>query len=599
MNVETLVDLFEYATQTHRKNDTFLTKRSGKYEPVSAEEVREKVYFVAAGLASLGIQNNDRVGLLSENRPEWTIADFGILCAGAITVPLSPTLPFAQIRELLLDCEPRALFVSNLKQLENILSISSDLPSLQKIILLENRTGNLHSVLSFNQLVASGAHYLQRNPGWVEEFSRQVVANDIASIIYTSGATGIPKGVMLSHGNIVANVLGCAEAISIDHSDLALSFLPLSHIFERTVDYLMFYRGATIAYAESVETVAANMHEVRPTVVACVPRFFEKMYARIQDTMAASSPLKRGLMSWALHVGRQVNQSTHATQHIPVSLKIQKGLAETLVFSKLKHALGGRVRFFISGGAPLAPELADYFFSAGILILEGYGLTETAPVIAVNRPAQFKFGTVGLPLHNVSIKIAPDGEILTRGPAVMKGYYGKEAETRAVMEDGWFHTGDIGVIEKEGFLKVTDRKKEIIVTASGKNIAPQKIENLLKSNPHFLNIVVVGNRRPYLSALVVPNPSKVKQAAQALGLKASDYGKLLQDLQIYRHFMGEIQRMGADLASFEKVKRIVLLEDDFSIEKGEMTATLKIRRRIIEDKYKDLIEQVYNSAERV
>ena len=599
MNVETLVDLFEFATQTHRKRDTFLTKRSGKYEPVSAEEVREKVHLVAAGLVSLGIQNNDRVGLLSENRPEWTIADFGILCSGAITVPLSPTLPFAQIRELLLDSEPRALFVSNLKQLENILSISSDLPSLQKIVILESRAGPSHSVLSFNQLMASGAHYLQRNPRFIAEFPRQVRPNDIASIIYTSGATGLPKGVMLSHGNIVANVQGCTEAISIDQSDLALSFLPLSHIFERTVDYLMFYRGATIAYAENVETVARNMLEVRPTVVACVPRFFEKMYARIQDTVTGSSPFKRGLMSWAFKVGRQVNQAEHGTRHVPVSLKLQKSLAESLVFSKLKHALGGRIRFFISGGAPLAPELAEYFFSAGILILEGYGLTETSPVIAVNRPSQFKFGTVGPPLHNVSIRIAPDGEILTRGPAVMNGYYGKEAETRAVMEDGWFHTGDIGVIEDEGFLRITDRKKDIIITASGKNVAPQQIENLLKSNPHFLNAVVVGNRRPYLSALVVPNPERVKQVAQALGLTASDYGTLVQDPKIYRHYMELIQQLGVNLASFEQIKRIVLLKDDFSIEKGEMTATLKIRRRIIEEKYKDLLEQLYNSAERV
>ncbi len=599
MRVETLVDLFEYATQTHQKNNTFLTKRAGKYEPVSAEEVREEVHFVAAGLVSLGIQNNDRVGLLSENRPEWMVADFAILCAGAITVPLSPTLPFAQIRELLFDCEPRVLFVSNLTQLDNILSIGSELPSLQKIILLENRAGLSHPVLSFNQLVASGAHFLQRNPGLVEEFPRQVQPKDIASIIYTSGATGIPKGVMLSHGNIVANVLGCAEAITIDHSDVALSFLPLSHIFERTVDYLMFYRGATIAYAESVETVAKNMLEVRPTVVACVPRFFEKMYARIQDTMAASSPLRRWLMSWARNVGRQFNQATYATRRVPVFLKLQKGLAEILVFSKLKHMLGGRVRFFISGGAPLAPELAEYFFSAGILILEGYGLTETSPVIAVNRPSQFKFGTVGLPLHNVSIKIAPDGEILTRGPAVMKGYFGQEAESRDVMEDGWFHTGDIGEIEKEGFLKVTDRKKDIIITASGKNVAPQKIENLLKSNPHFLNVVVVGNRRPYLSAIVVPNPARVKQSAQALGLLTSDYEKLIQDPQIYRHYMREIQKSGVDLASFEQIKRIVLLAEDFSIEKGELTATLKIRRRVVEEKYKDLIAQVYNEAERV
>ena len=598
MNVETLVDLFEYATQTHRKSNTFLTKRAGQYEPVPAEEVREKVYLVGAGLVSLGVKKRDRIGLLSENRPEWAIVDFGILWAGAINVPIFPTLPVAQIRDLLLDCEPRVLFVSNVKQLENILSIAGDLPSLEKIIILEGIAGPSHPVTSFTQLLESGARFLKGNPGMVEEYRRQIRPDDIASIIYTSGATGIPKGVMLSHGNIISNVLGCAEAISIDHSDLALSFLPLSHIFERTVDYLMLYRGASIAYAENVETVAENMLEVRPTLVACVPRFFEKMYARIQETMQASSPLRRGLMSWALKVGRQFNHSTRANRRVPVLLRLQKGVAEILVFSKLKKKLGGRLRFFISGGAPLAPELAEFFFSAGILILEGYGLTETSPVIAVNRPAQFKFGTVGPPLHNVSIKIAADGEIWTRGPAVMKGYYGKETESRDVMQDGWFHTGDIGVLEKDGFLKITDRKKDIIITATGKNVAPQKIENLLKSNPHFLNVVVVGNKRPFLSALIVPNPAKVKQAAKALGLQSSDYGKLIHDPQIYQHYMGQIQRLATDLAPFEQIKRIVLLENDFSIEKGEMTATMKVRRRIVEDKYRDLIEQIYSKTGR-
>ena len=596
MNVETLVDLFEYATQIHPKPNTFLTKRAGNYESVSAEEVREKVHLVAAGLVSLGIKQNDRIVLLSENRPEWAISDFGILFAGAINVPIFPTLPFSQIRELLLDCEPGVLFVSSLKQLDNVLSITSDLPSLQKIVLLENRAGLSHPVISFDQLLASGAHYLQLNPELLEELRGQVGPENIASIIYTSGATGIPKGVMLSHGNIVANVLGCAEAISVDPSDLVLSFLPLSHIFERTVDYLMLYRGATIAYAENVETVAENLLEVRPTLVASVPRFFEKMYAKIQETRQSSSPLRQGLMSWALGVGQRSNQYTLSNRALPIFLRIQAGLAEMLVFSKLKRKLGGRLRFFISGGAPLAPELAKFFYAAGILILEGYGLTETSPVITVNRPSQFRFGTVGLPLHNVSIRIAPDGEVLTSGPAVMKGYYGKEAETRDVMEEGWLHTGDIGVIEKGGFLKITDRKKDIIITASGKNIAPQKIENLLKSNPHFLNVVVVGNRRPYLSALVVPNPAKVKQVAESLGIHTSNYGTLIQNPHLYQYYMGQIESVAADLASFEQIKRIILLEDDFSIEKGEMTATMKIRRRIVEEKYQKVIEQIYNKT---
>ena len=596
MNAETIVDLFEHAVQTHRKPNTFLTKRAGRYEPVSADEVRKKVYLVCAGLASYGIKKGDRVALLSENRPEWAINDLGILYAGAINVPVFPSLPAAQIRDLLLDCKPRAILLSNAIQLEKILSIARQVDSLEIIVFFEGNEKEPPPIISFTQLLASGARQLQENPGLLEECRRHIRPEDIASIIYTSGTTGIPKGVMLSHGNIVSNVHGCAEAIRIDSSDTALSFLPLSHIFERTADYLMLYRGATIAYAENFETVAQNMLEVRPTLVACMPRFCEKIYARIEEARKTSPPLKQQLMSWALGVGRRCNQFTLNKKHVPKLLSFKRTLAERLVFSKLKQRLGGRLRFLISGGAPLDQELAEFFFAAGILILEGYGLTETSPVIAVNQPAQFKFGSVGPPLSNVDVKIAPDGEILTRGPAVMKGYYENEADTREALKDGWFHTGDIGSIDEEGFLKITDRKKDIIITASGKNVAPQKIENLLRSNSHFLNIVVVGNKRPYISALVVPNPERLKHVAKELGLQTSDYVELVHLPQVHKHFMEEIQRLTPDLAPFEKIKKIALLESDFSIENGEVTPTLKIRRRVVESKYKNLIDQIYTSG---
>ncbi|MFN8008268.1 MAG: long-chain fatty acid--CoA ligase [Terriglobia bacterium] len=597
MNVETLLDLFEFATSTHRKPDALLEKKGEQYEPVSSEELREKAQLVAAGLISLGIKKKDRVALLSENRPEWLMADLGIMSAGAINVPLFPTLPPIQIRDLLLDCEPGALFVSTVHQLEGILSIAPELPSLRKIILIENIPDPPHPVISFHQLLASGAHYLRENPGIFEEIRHLVQADDIATIIYTSGATGIPKGVMLSHGNIVANVIGCAEAIYIDPSDLVLSFLPLSHIFERTVHYLMLYRGATIAYAANLESVAKNMTEVRPTVMAGVPRFYEKMHARIHDSIRTSSAFKRCLVGWALKVGKETNRYTYAKQPIPLGVRLQRVLANVLVFSKLKQKLGGKLRFFISGGAPLAAELADFFFLSGILILEGYGLTETSPVIAVNRPTNFKFGSVGLPLANVDLSIAPDGEILTRGPAVMKGYYGKPEETREAMADGWFHTGDIGRIDEEGFLIITDRKKDIIITASGKNVAPQKIENLLKSNPEFLHVVVVGNRRPYLSALVVPDPNRLQETAQTLGVQGAPIHRLVQDPKIYQHTMQQIQAAGTGLASFEQIKQVILLDHDFTIEGGELTPTMKVRRRQVETKYKEQIDQLYREAE--
>jgi len=592
-SLETLVDLLEHACETYRKPDALQVRRNGVYQPISSEELRESVQQVGAGLAKLGVRKGDRIALLSENRPEWAISDQGILSIGAINVPFYATLPAGQIAELLLDSETCAIIVSTQLQLEKVLSIAPGIPSLRQIVVMDAERIAPQQAMPFSTLLETGRAALQENQAAFEALRRQVHAGDVASIIYTSGTTGVPKGVMLTHRNIVTNVLDTAEAFDLSVSDVTLSFLPLCHIFQRTVDYLMLYQGVSIAYAENFETVPKNMQEVRPTVVSSVPRFFEKMYARINEAMRSSPPKKQKLMAWALAAGKDYSRRVINKEAVPGLLKLKHALAERLVFSKLREKLGGRLRFFISGGAPLDKELADFFFSVGVMILEGYGLTETSPVIAVNRRHSFKLGTVGQALRHVEVKIAEDGEILTRGPAVMLGYYKREAETREVMAGGWFHTGDIGSLDEDGFLKITDRKKDLIVTASGKNVAPQKIEGMLKTNPYFVNVVAIGDKRPFISALVVPNADKVKAQADSMGLNSGSYTDLLRSAPVKEFLLAQIQSSTPDLAPFEQVKRIQLLENDFTIAASELTPTMKIRRRFVEAKYKDLIDEIY------
>ncbi len=595
MSVETLVDLFEQACSTYRKSEALLFKSDGRYQPISSMEFRERVTHFAAGLAKFGIQKGDRIALLSENRPEWAIADLGMLSIGAINVPFYPTLPAAQICELLNDSGSRMVIVSGELQLAKIASIRGRVPSLEKVILMDPGEAGATEAQTFLDLLELGKQHLHGNRPVMESLRRQVQADDVASIIYTSGTTGTPKGVMLTHRNIVTNVHDSAEAFDLSDFDVTLCFLPLCHIFQRTVDYLMMHLGVTIAYGEGFDSVPQNLQEVRPTVAASVPRFFEKLYARVNEAIKSSSPLKQRLMAWALTVGKEHSRFLLAKQSVPAMLKLRRVLADRLVFSKLRQKLGGRIRFFISGGAPLEKELADFFFSVGILILEGYGLTETSPVITVNRSRDFRFGTVGKVLRHVEVKIAEDGEILARGPSIMLGYYKREAETREALEGGWFHTGDIGNLDPEGFLKITDRKKDLIVTASGKNVAPQKIEGLLKTNSYFLNVVMIGNKRPFVSALVVPNPEKIQAQAKELGLDSASYPEVIQSPRMKQFLLDQIHASTPELAPFEQVKRIAILEKDFTIDAGELTPTMKVRRRFVESKYKDLIEKIYAS----
>ena len=593
MRRQSINDLFRYAVSHYTKPNALMFKQNGHYRSIPSAKLHDMVKQTAAALAELGIRKGDRVGILAENRPEWTVADLGILATGAVNVPIYASLPPNQIEYVAQHAGVGLIFVSTLFQLEKVFQIRKTLPSLERIVLMDEAPPKTPEVISFRSLLDSGQAVLQRRPSIYDELCEGVDPEDLASIIYTSGTTGIPKGVMLSHANITSNVLSCSKIFNINPGDVVLTFLPLCHIFERMADYLMIYCGATIAYAEDPETVPQNMLEIRPTIVPSVPRLFEKMYLRLMEAINSSSPLKRRLMQWGIAVGRECSRKTLASKKLGWSLSIKNRVASRLVFSKLAAKLGGRIRFFISGGAPLDQELAIFFYGLEVLILEGYGLTETSPVIAVNQPNQYRFGSVGKPIGEVEVKIDVGGEILTRGPSVMKGYFRMEEETREAFEGDWFRTGDVGFLDEEGFLHVTDRKKDLIVTASGKNVAPQKIEGVLKKCSYLLNVVAIGDRRPFISALVVPNPEKLVEYAHERGLIFENYSDLLRKPEISQFLLGQIQSYMSDFANFEQVKRIAVLEKDFTIDAEELTPSLKVRRRVVETRYRDIIEQLY------
>lgn len=571
-------------------------KTSGSYQAWTWDNWKTRVEQTAAGLFSLGVRRGDRVGLLSENRPEWTVADLGILSLGAVTVPVYPTSSPKEVAHILNDAGIRFLFLSNSGHYERLKEFVAGANVVA--ILFDETPAVSGGALKLEELSLKGKIFLEGNSDAVQDWVRETGSDDLATLIYTSGTTGPPKGVMLTHRNFIANYLGAAQVIQVDDSDLALSFLPLSHVFERLAGYyFMIFNGARIAYAESMQTVPEDLVQVRPTVAASVPRLYEKMYLKIQESMKAASPVKKHLFDWALSIGRECLSIRTAGRVPNFLMRLKYGLADRLVFRKLKDKLGGRMRFFISGGAPLAKELGEFFGASGVLILEGYGLTETSPVIAVNSEAHVKYGTVGRPLPNVEVRIAADGEILTRGPCVMKGYYKNEAATAAVFEGEWFKTGDIGEIDAEGFLKITDRKKDLIVTSGGKNISPQNIENMILMDPSFLQVVVIGDKRNYLVALIVPQKKNLEDKALELGIGELSWTDKLRHPAILAWAEAKIQARTRDLARYEQIKYFTFLEKELSLEAGELTPTLKVKRKIIMERFAPLIDAMYEKGD--
>lgn len=586
--MKTLNEIYLDAITCYNRPDFQRYKEAGRWRDISAQEFLRSAAGVAAGLERLGVGKGDPVAIFSENRPEWHIADFAILALGAVDVPVFPKESEERLAYILRDSETRWAIVSGEEQLQKLRGVWPRLKQLEHIVAIHppsHPDSRIHLWSDIRGTPADERAFVERG--------RRAQASDLATIIYTSGTTGRPKGVMLSHGNIASNVLASQLMHHLREDDLALSFLPLCHIYERMTDYAYFYHGVSVAYAESFEAVAENMRELRPTIVACVPRFFEKAYARITEFVRKLPWYNRMRFELAERVGRAYGRYVMAKRRPPLWLRPLRAGAYYTVFRRVEESFGGRMRFFISGGAPLSKDLAEYFFSLGILIYQGYGLTETSPVIAVNLPERWKLGTVGPPIPGVEVKIAEDGEILVRGPNVMLGYYKMPEETREAMAGGWFHTGDVGYLDPEGFLLITDRKKDLIKTAAGKFVAPQPLENRLKASPYIENVIVVGDRRRFISALIVPHFENVEHFAGDLGLRVNSRRELLDHPLVHQLYETEIGERTTDFAQYERIKRFALLESDFSFPDGEMTYTMKVRRKVVEERYRELIDGLY------
>ncbi|MES2358855.1 MAG: long-chain fatty acid--CoA ligase [Gemmatimonadota bacterium] len=594
----TLNQLFFQAIERYDKPDALQVKIGGRYEPISHRAMLERVRHVAYALQWMGAKPGDRVAILSENRPEWAIADFACLTTGVTDVAIYPTLPDSQIAYILKDSGAMAIFVSTAEQAQKVATIRHQLPTLRSVISFDSVESGLAD-FSMAEFERRGAE--DEPPDAAarhREHALQVRPNDIATFLYTSGTTGEPKGVMLTHDNIHSNVAASREMIPFVGNDVALSFLPLSHILERMAGhYLMFATGTSIAYAESTATVPDNMLEVRPTLMISVPRLYEKMYGRVVETGMTGGAVKKRIFLWARATGDRWADVKLAGDTPRGGLALKYSLAQRLVFSKLRTRTGGRLRYMVSGGAPLSAEINKFFYAAGLTILEGYGLTETSPVVAVNTPSAFRIGTVGMAIPGVSISIAEDGEILVQGPNVMVGYYNKPSMTKeAIDSGGWFHTGDIGVLN-DGFLTITDRKKELLVTAGGKNIAPQPIETLMKRSKFVAEAVLIGDRRKFPMALVVPDFDQLEKWARYKGLVFSDHETLIALPEVRAKMERETLSSLGDLAHFETPKKVTLVPQDFSVDRGELTPTLKVKRRVIDDHYKHLIDAVYSEVE--
>jgi long-chain acyl-CoA synthetase len=581
--VSTLPGLLLYSGTHHRKVDAFRFKRNGQWINVSTDEFLLRVEELFFALRTLGIKAGDRVAIISENRLEWAVADYAALCAGATTVPIYPTLSKPQIVGLLQNSEPVVAFFSTQELLTKVLSGQRSLP-VRYIVGFEPETQQ-PGVMRLDTLLEIGRQSIYDYPGEFRRAALQIEAGDVATIIYTSGTTGVPKGAVLTHRNLVSNVIATSERLPISPDDVSLSFLPLSHIFQRHVDYAVMYAGATTAYGQAVSTVAEDMMDVRPTFAAAVPRFFEKVHGRILTEVSRGSVVMRKIFEKAVRIGKEHIGSTHRS--------LAYAAADRLVFEKIRARLGGRIRFFISGGAALQSEIAEFFWSVGLPIYEGYGLSETSPVITLNSPGAVRLGSVGRVVGDQEVRIAEDGEILVRGSNVMKGYYAMKRETDEALATGWFHTGDIGQIDADGFLKITDRKKDLIITSSGKNVAPQPIENRLKRIPYFESVVVVGDHRNFIAALIVPNLEALADCARAHHIAFRAPQELIHNPEIYDVAMVDIERRTEDLAPFEKIRKIAFLDKEFSIDGGELTPTLKVRRSAVERKYKAEIDQLY------
>ena len=590
ITIDTLTRLFLHGLE-HDHAEAMQHRHWGEWRNLAHREVRESVERLAAGLRDLGMGRDDRIAILSENRPEWAIADYASLFAGAAVVPVYANLPPGQVAYLLNDSQARAIFVSTREQLEKIASIRAEVPHLEHVISLDaiQSTESLHGYV---ELLDRGRILVEQGDfQGLEAIAAEVGPEDVATIIYTSGTTGEPKGVMLTHFNITSNVMATEEhrVFRLRPGLVALSFLPLSHTFERMVDYYFWHAGVTIAYVDAMDKVAESMIEVRPHVLAAAPRVFEKIYGKV----LGETGIRKKIVLWAKKVGEAAVDDRISGRR-PKPTGIREKLADRLVFSKLREGTGGRIQGFVSGSAPLSADIARFFWAAGLPVYEGYGLTETSPVLAANRPGAVKLGTVGQAIPGTELRIGAEGEILARGPQIMKGYFNSPEETRKVIDDeGWLHTGDVGHLDDEGFLTITDRIKDLIVTAGGKNISPARIENAAAMSPYVAQVVMIGDRQPFPSLLVVPDFENVRGWAQGQRITDTSSDALVEDPRIRDLIEKDVLGRLDSFARYELPKKVALLREEFTVESGELTPTLKVKRRVVERNHQDVIDSIY------
>lgn len=589
-----LPDMFFSIVAENPEKVGYMSKIGESYKSTKFSESGRMVENLALGLIGLGVGKQDKVAIMSTTREEWAYSDYAIMSAGGVVVTVYPNIPSNQVEFILQNSESKVVIVSDAEQLEKINSIKAKTPDLQYVIVMDSDVSKTHDyVLHLSELAelgekgVLGSHKHDKDRGYLEKLRQEIDGDEVMTIIYTSGTTGVPKGVMLTHNNLLSNVSSSLKGFPVTKEDTFLSFLPLSHVFERMAGhYLATFSGATIAYAVSIDTVAENIGEIKPTLMASVPRLYEKMYARILDNVASAPAIRRAIFNWGVNAGREAKATGKRG--------FKYNLASKLVFSKLKERFGGRIKFFISGGAALSKEIGEFFDYMDIKILEGYGLTETSPVISVNRLEKYKFGSVGQVIADVDVKFGPDGEICVKGPNVMVGYYKNEEATREVMDDeGYFHTGDIGMFDEDGMLVITDRKKNLIVTSGGKNVAPQLVENLLITSQYVEQVMVIGDKRNFISALIVPVFDKLKEHATKSGLSFKDEEELVKLPEINKLVFDDVEKLQGTLANHEKVKKISLLSRAFSIQSGELTPTLKIKRNVVTEKFLEAIEDMY------
>ena len=594
----TVPELFQFLTEEYAnrtKSFIMMHKVDGKYVGITYQQFKEETENFAFGLATLGVGKSDKVAIISENRPEWVYSDMAIVGLGSVDVPLYPSLTSDSIEFILNNSESKGIIVSNKFQLNKILKIRKNCPKLEFIIVFNEKdaVSSDKNIFTFKEVQMKGGKLKHEDSVYFKDKMHKVHKDDLCTIIYTSGTTGEPKGVLLTHWNILSNSKAALEILPIYETDVWLSFLPLCHIFERMGGYYTgFASGGTMCYAESIEAVSTNLLEVKPTLMTSVPRLFERIYSKVIKNVESQPVKKQKIFYWALNTGKEYAQAKKAKK-ISLALSLRYKLANKLVLQKIRDKTGGNLRFFISGGAALARELGEFFEALGILIIEGYGLTESSPVITANRPDDYKFGTVGKVIPGVEVKIASDGEILARGPNIMQGYYKNKKETDAVLKNGWLHTGDIGVFDADGFLMITDRKKHLFKTTGGKYIAPTPIENLFVSSKFIDQFVLIGDSRMFLSALIVPDFEAVKEYADSHKITYTSVEELVKNSEIYTVIENDMAKLQKQLANYERVRKFVLLEKPFSIETGEITPSMKVKRKFVEERYRHLIEEMY------